>query len=65
VEANRLDIADVTRLHSEVLDALATRSPRACCLAVINHYVPESASRSLHMESIDQAVQALVMLESK
>ncbi len=63
VEANRLDIADVTQLHTEVLDALGTRSPRACCLAVINHYLPVSESRRLHMESIDQAVQAMVMVD--
>lgn len=63
VEANRLEIGDVTRFHNEVLDALATRNPRACRLAVINHYLPVSESRTLHIESIDQAVQALVLLE--
>ncbi len=65
VESNRLAIADVTRFHTEVLDALVTRNPRACCLALINHYLPESESRTLHMESIDQAVQALVLLNEK
>ena len=63
VEANRLEIDDVIQFHNEVLDAMATRNPRACCLAIINHYLPHSASRTLHMESIEQAVQALIKFE--
>ncbi len=65
VESNRLDAVEATRYHAEVIDALATRNPHACCTAVINHYLPESESKTFHMESIEQAVQTLVILERR
>jgi DNA-binding GntR family transcriptional regulator len=59
VEANQLTAADVVSYHAEVVKALATRNPRACRLAIINHYLPESERKAADSAALVAAVEAL------
>ncbi|MGL4648933.1 MAG: GntR family transcriptional regulator, partial [Caldilineaceae bacterium] len=61
MEANQLRIDDVIRLHTEVIDALATGDAPTCRLAIINHYVPEVTAEPHALAQIDASVQALVL----
>lgn len=60
LEAHQLGIADVVRLHTDLVDALATRDPELARPAVIEHYLPEDDSKRLHTEALHLAVQAMV-----
>ncbi len=64
VEANQLTTADAVRYHTDVVDALATRDPRTCRLAVIEHYLPDSMHTPLHIGPIDAAALAMNLTSS-
>jgi len=60
VEAHQLRSDDIVRLHTDLVDALATRDPQIARAAVIEHYLPNDDSKRLHADALSLAVHATV-----